>query len=51
MTHCLKCGADVYFVRHNGGSVWFDELGPPWPVHPCFENDAGSEKIGKWFFT
>ena len=31
------CFKPVYFVRHNGGSVWFDELGKPWPKHPCFD--------------
>ncbi len=25
-------------MRHNGGSVWFDELGPPWPKHACFDD-------------
>jgi hypothetical protein len=38
-TTCPKCGAEVYFVRHNGGSVWFDELGFPWPKHECFDDD------------
>jgi len=28
----------VFFVRHNGGSVWFDQLGPPWPKHECFND-------------
>ena len=35
-THCPECGIDVFFVRHNGGSVWLD--GPlewPWYKHPC----------------
>lgn len=36
-THCPECGADVYFIRHNGGSVWVDELGWPWPKHACFD--------------
>src|SRR5690606_31722783 len=41
-TICPKCGASVYFVRHNGGSVWLDELGSPWPKHGCFEiTDVG----------
>lgn len=35
-TNCPKCGDEVFFVRYNGGSVWFDELGWPWPKHPCF---------------
>lgn len=33
---CPRCGGDVFFVRHNGGSVWLDELGWPWPKHGCF---------------
>lgn len=36
-THCPTCGADVFFIRHNGGSVWVDELGWPWPKHGCFD--------------
>ena len=23
-------------MRHNGGKVWIDELGWPWPKHECF---------------
>jgi hypothetical protein len=30
----------VYYVEHNGGSVWFNELGPPWPKHPCFDGES-----------
>ena len=37
-TICPRCGASVYFIRHNGGSVWVDELGWPWPKHPCFDD-------------
>ena len=37
-TTCPICSAEVFFVRHNGGSVWFDSLGHPWPKHPCFDN-------------
>jgi hypothetical protein len=33
-TKCDKCGRDVFFIRHNGGSVWIDPpLGPPWNKH------------------
>lgn len=39
-TSCPKCGADVFFVRHNGGSAWFDELGWPWPKHGCFDDET-----------
>lgn len=36
---CPKCGSGVYFIRHNGGSVWIEPpLGPPWERHPCFED-------------
>lgn len=35
-TKCPECGEEIFFVRYNGGSVWFDELGAPWPKHPCF---------------
>jgi hypothetical protein len=35
---CPICGEGVFFVRHNGGSVWFDSLGQPWPKHGCFDN-------------
>jgi hypothetical protein len=34
---CPVCGALVCFVRHNGGSVWFDDLGWPWSKHKCFD--------------
>lgn len=34
---CPVCRADVFFVRHNGGRVWFDELEPPWQKHGCFD--------------
>ncbi len=36
---CPKCRQNVFFVRHNGGAVWFDNLGWPWPKHPCFDRD------------
>jgi len=39
-TTCPTCGASVFFVRHNGGSVWFDELGYPWPKHECFDDNG-----------
>ena len=37
-TTCPRCGERVYFVRHNGGCVWLDELGWPWPKHECFDD-------------
>jgi len=36
---CPVCGAAVFFYRSPaGGRVFFDELGPPWPKHPCTDN-------------
>lgn len=40
---CPYCSLPVYFVRHNGGSVWLDELGPPWPIHGCFSERTRSD--------
>ena len=37
-TRCPECDDNVFFIRHNGGSVWVDELGWPWPKHPCFDS-------------
>ena len=36
-TTCPRCERDVFFVRHNGGCVWLDELGLPWPEHQCYK--------------
>jgi hypothetical protein len=44
-TTCPRCGRPVFFVRHNGGSVWFDELGPPWDKHPCFDDEPSARLI------
>ncbi|WP_110006958.1 hypothetical protein [Geodermatophilus normandii] len=36
------CGAAVYFWSNAAGSrVYFDEMGPPWPKHPCTDVRAG----------
>jgi hypothetical protein len=36
---CPVCKAPVFFYQSpNGGHVFFDELGPPWPKHPCTDN-------------
>lgn len=44
-TNCPSCKEPVYFVRHNGGSVWLDApLGPPWDRHPCFDTTQSAEK-------
>lgn len=38
-SYCPVCGEEVYFYRsENDGRVFFDELGPPWPKHPCTDS-------------
>lgn len=33
---CPVCRNHVFYYRaSDGGSVFFDRLGPPWPKHPC----------------
>jgi hypothetical protein len=33
---CPVCGVGVFFYANEHGSrVFFDDLGPPWPKHPC----------------
>ncbi len=39
-TFCDMCGNPIFFIRHNGGSVWLDALGLPWPKHPCYYQDS-----------
>ncbi len=35
-TSCLSCSERVfYFSCDHGSKVFFDELGPPWPIHDC----------------
>jgi hypothetical protein len=35
---CPVCGEAVFFYQSpNGGRVFFDELGPPWPKHGCVQ--------------
>ena len=41
---CPVCSASVFFYRDpNGGRVYFDSLGKPWPKHPCTARDASQE--------
>lgn len=36
---CPECGVAVFFYANEFGSkVYFDDLGPPWPKHPCTDN-------------
>lgn len=41
---CPVCGDPVFYVEPaHGGRVYFDELGPPWPKHPC--TDIASDPV------
>ena len=36
---CPVCGMSVFFYQNSFSSqVFFDDLGPPWPKHPCTDN-------------
>jgi hypothetical protein len=38
---CPVCGASVFFYQNvHGSRVFFDNLGWPWPKHPCTDNPA-----------
>jgi uncharacterized protein (DUF983 family) len=44
-TKCPRCAESVYFIRHNGGSVWIEEpLGPPWWKHRCMHPMATTKQ-------
>jgi hypothetical protein len=41
---CPVCGCKVFYYRsENGGSVFFNELGPPWPKHPCTDKQENKK--------
>jgi hypothetical protein len=38
---CPVCNEPVFFYANAAGSrVFFDDLGPPWPKHPCTDRQA-----------
>lgn len=43
---CPVCGDKVYFYWNDAGSrVYFDDLGPPWPKHPCTDRPSGTKRL------
>jgi hypothetical protein len=37
--NCPRCRAKVfYYESPYGGKVYFDQMGPPWPKHPCMDS-------------
>ena len=46
-TKCRYCREPVFFFQCDCGSgVFFDQLGPPWPLHDCDRSWAG--KLRRW---
>ncbi|MDR2238185.1 MAG: hypothetical protein LBE92_18835 [Chryseobacterium sp.] len=40
---CPVCSENVFFYQnYHGSRVYFDQLGPPWPKHPCTDNTTYS---------
>lgn len=38
---CPVCGAQVWFYQSpDGGRVFFDDIGWPWPKHPCTDHTS-----------
>lgn len=45
---CPVCGENVfYYESPYGGRVFFDDLGPPWPKHPCTSGDNNSARVAE----
>lgn len=45
---CPICDARVFYYENRFGSrVYFDELGPPWPKHPCTDNTKAIAPVHK----
>ncbi len=43
---CPVCGASVFYYQSpEGGKVFFDELGPPWPKHPCTSSQSEPKQL------
>ena len=41
---CPVCSVPVYFYQApEGGRVFFDQLGKPWPKHPCMANVSSKD--------
>lgn len=49
---CPCCGESVFYYQSPyGGRVFFDDLGPPWPKHPCTSGDITqtvARKLQSW---
>lgn len=46
---CPRCGQPVWFFRNpNGGCAYFEELGVPWPKHPCMDTRSINDRTAVW---
>lgn len=44
-TRCdICCGECFYYENEYGSKVFFDELGPPWPIHDCVKRQQKRPK-------
>lgn len=49
---CPVYAQAVFFYQSPyGGRVFFDELGPPWPKHPCTDNPKTKQPEPKYHFS
>lgn len=45
---CPVCGELIFFYQSpDGGRVFFDELGPPWPKHPCTDHRSRPNPLSR----
>lgn len=50
LTRCPWCRDHVYYhTNGNGDTVYFDSLGWPWQVHPCWKRHWGAQQKRKRF--
>ena len=46
---CPICQESVWFYRNpNGGCAYFDDLGWPWPKHPCMDSGTVRDRTASW---
>ncbi len=46
---CPVCGAKVFYYQNKFGSrVFFDEIGWPWPKHPCTDNSQSANNYSSY---
>lgn len=48
-SRCPICEEPVWFYRNpNGGCAYFDDLGWPWPKHPCMDSRTVLDRTAAW---